>query len=114
MTKDKLNPCNEVEVMRNGFTVVFCLQLNYLKMNVVKKDFYDAVILKTIIEFTEFKGGDAGHGGYVKFNLNMSPFQFEVNGKEVNDITICVRGDAERRTLTDALEHFAKVLQSHP
>jgi hypothetical protein len=32
MTKDKLNPCNEVEVMRNGFTGVFCLQLNYLKM----------------------------------------------------------------------------------
>jgi hypothetical protein len=81
-------------------------------MNSIKKDFYDAVILKTLIEFTDFGGGDAGHGCYVKINMNMHPFNFEVNGKDVINLEFTVRGDAERRVLTKAFKHFAKTLKS--
>lgn len=78
----------------------------------IRKTFEDANILTATIEHNGFQGGDAGHGGYVRLTLqNDSSTWMLLNGQEADKIEIEVMGDAERRTLLQALKMFVEELE---
>lgn len=83
-----------------------------LKLSYACKTFYDCNILKAEITENGFKGGDAGHGGFVSLKLtDLASTCIEINGVNANTVEITVRGDSERRTLIEALKFFIKSLE---
>lgn len=78
----------------------------------IYQEFSSANIIGVTLEHNGYKGGDAGHGGFVKIGIeNLGNTCMEVNGKESNKIEICFRGDTERDTLLSALQMIIKELE---
>jgi hypothetical protein len=77
-------------------------------------EFTSANILGVSVEHNGYKGGDAGHGGYVKIKFkDLASTAMELNGEDVEEFEIVFRGDTERATLTDALEMIVKELKEY-
>lgn len=77
----------------------------------MKKTYQDASILEVELIENGFKGGDAGHGGFVVIKLT-STDSFEVNGNMCHDLNFRIMGDAERRVLTLALKDIVNELEN--
>ena len=91
----------------------------------VSKEFVDANILEATVHHNGYKGGDAGHGGFVRITLSdqtSTVWRVNVMSKENKGIiinnpqsmTLTFEGDAERDTLVDALEFILKELKENP
>lgn len=79
---------------------------------IISQSYQDAVIFDATLEHNGFRGGDSGHGGYVKMTFKSTT---EIEVKRDDDYSLCVevRGDAERRTLTAALRMIVDELESN-
>lgn len=80
-------------------------------------DFSDANIIRVTVETTGYCGGDSGHGGHSSVTIEDMggtdiKAQFGVNGGGNKELRIDVGGDAELRTLIDALQWAGARLQS--
>lgn len=91
----------------------------------VTKEFVDANILEAIVHHNGYKGGDAGHGGFVDITLSdngSTSWTVGVTSKEnkgviINNpqsMTLSFKGDTERDTLIEALEFVLKELKENP
>jgi len=78
------------------------------------KEFISANVLETTVEHNGCKGGDAGHGGFVKITFNdLSCTMMLVNGIECEEFSFEFQGSAERETLIDSLEMILDELKNN-
>ena len=78
------------------------------------KEFISANVLETTVEHNGCKGGDAGHGGFVKITFNdLSCTMMLVNGIECQEFSFEFQGSAERETLIDSLEMILDELKNN-
>jgi hypothetical protein len=78
------------------------------------KEFISANVLETTVEHNGCKGGDAGHGGFVKITFkDLSCTMMEVNGIECEEFSFEFQGSAERETLIDSLEMVLDELKNN-
>jgi hypothetical protein len=83
-------------------------------MRKIYKEFVDANIIGVTLEHNGFKGGDAGHGGFVKITIeDMSSTAMSVNGEECKKYELLIQGDAERDTFLDAFKMIVKELEEN-
>lgn len=74
----------------------------------------DCNILKLTVQHNGTKGGDSGHGGFTSITLeDQASTDMEVNGRETSKVNIRFGGDAERRTLIQALKIIVKELEEN-
>ena len=62
------------------------------------------------------KGGDAGHGGFIRIEIeDYASTSMEVNGDaECQKIVLTIRGDSERETFIEAFKAIIDELESYP
>lgn len=72
----------------------------------------DANILEVEVEHNGLQGGDAGHGGFVRILLK-STNDITVDGKDLERVEIMVRGDSERRNLSEAFRRIHEELEQY-
>ena len=78
------------------------------------KEFISANVLETTVEHNGCKGGDAGHGGFVKITFkDLSCTSMEVNGVECEKFSFEFQGSAERETLINSLEMILDELKNN-
>jgi hypothetical protein len=78
------------------------------------KEFISANVLETTVEHNGCKGGDAGHGGFVKITFrDLSCTSMEVNGVECEEFSFEFQGSAERETLINSLEMILDELKNN-
>lgn len=80
--------------------------------------FEDACHLKAAVATTGEMGGDAGHGGWTEITLTNPEDNCGIevdpgtgHATDVDQVTICVRGDAEMVVLANALEWAGRRLR---
>jgi len=79
----------------------------------VEIELTDACILYTEMEHKEFQGGDCGHGCFVRITFKSEAgAAIFLDGEQREGFTFEFCGDAERRTLTTALELLVKELKA--
>ena len=80
----------------------------------IYQEFTSCNILGVTLEHNGFKGGDAGHGGFVSITIeDLSCTSMEVNGKKCGKLELVLRGDTERETLVSALKMIVKELEDN-
>jgi len=78
------------------------------------KEFISANVLETTVEHNGCKGGDAGHGGFVRITFrDLSCTSMEVNGVECEEFSFEFQGSAERETLIHSLEMILDELKNN-
>ena len=88
------------------------------KLPAISDEIYNANIILVTVGTNGYHGGDSGHGSKSFFeiaNQGGTDISVLVNGKEIDDVqsvAITVGGDAELRTLIQALEFGAKALRA--
>jgi hypothetical protein len=81
----------------------------------IYQEFASANVLGVELEHNGFKGGDAGHGGFVKITLeNLASTAMELNGKEADKVELVFMGDSERCTIISAFKMIVKELEDNP
>lgn len=81
----------------------------------VYQEFTSANILGVTLEHNGFRGGDAGHGGFVRIAFeNLSSTSMQVNGEYCDSFEFTFRGDTERDTLLLGLKMIVKELEKNP
>jgi len=90
------------------------------EIRIVKRCFESANILEVSVEHNGFRGGDAGHGGYVKIAFEdiacTSMNAFVEDHDECGDvkrINMLFRGSCERETLLEGLKMIVKELEEN-
>ena len=84
-----------------------------MEIKKVYKEFTSANIIGVTLEHNGFKGGDAGHGGFVKLIIeDLASTSMEVNGEECEKFELVLRGDSERETFLSALKMVVKEIES--
>ena len=79
----------------------------------IYEEFWSCNGISVEVEHNGFKGGDAGHGGYVYIKIcDLASTSMEINGFK-QDLELVLRGDTERETFVDALEFILKELKEH-
>lgn len=87
-------------------------------VNITKAQLVSANILSVEVQENGCKGGDAGHGGFVKIKLTddaCTAMEARVNGdalRETEEIEIVLRGSTERETLREALKVVVDALDT--
>tara|TARA_Y100001938_G_C8002248_1_gene385352 strand:- start:595 stop:945 length:351 start_codon:yes stop_codon:yes gene_type:complete len=87
-------------------------------VNITKAQLVSANILSVEVQENGIKGGDAGHGGFVKIKLTddaCTSMEARVNGdalREAEVVEIVFRGDTERDTLREALKSVVDALDT--
>lgn len=80
----------------------------------VYQEFTDMNVLGVTVEHNGFRGGDAGHGGFVAIKFkNLGSTAMYINDSECEVVEIMFKGDSERRTLVKALEMALEELKEH-
>lgn len=88
---------------------------NNVKSKKIYKEFTSANILGVTLEHTGFQGGDGGHGGFVKINVeDLGSTAMELNGEECDRFELLFRGDTERITFLSALKMIVEELENNP
>jgi hypothetical protein len=83
-----------------------------MKPRKIYQEFSSANIIGVTLEHNGFKGGDAGHGGYVKVVIeDLGSTCMELNGVECQKIDLVFRGDTERETFLSALKMIVNELE---
>jgi hypothetical protein len=81
----------------------------------VYQEFMSANTLGVTLEHNGFKGGDAGHGGFVKITIkDLSATAMHLNGEECSEFELNFLGSTERQTLLDALKMIVEELENNP
>jgi hypothetical protein len=81
----------------------------------IYQEFSSANIIGVTLEHNGFKGGDAGHGGFVKLIIkDLASTSMEVNGKDCQKFELLIKGDTERETFLSALRMVVKELENNP
>jgi hypothetical protein len=81
----------------------------------IYEEFVSANIIGVTLEHNGFKGGDAGHGGFVKLTIkDLASTCMELNGKECEKFELAFYGDTERDTFLSALKMVVKELEENP
>lgn len=79
------------------------------------KEFKGANLLAVTVQHNGFRGGDSGHGGFVKILFeNLASTEMYVNGEPADEFSLEFKGDHERATLLKALKMIVKELEKHP
>lgn len=79
-----------------------------------KLEICNACIISAGIEENGYKGGDAGHGGFVKLLIeNKAGFCFKVKTVDDSYFELLVQGDAERDVLIESLEFWIQELKGN-
>jgi hypothetical protein len=79
----------------------------------IYEEFTSANIIGVTLEHNGVKGGDAGHGGFVRLVIeDLGSTSMEVNGEESKKLELVFRGDTERDTLLSALKMVVKELDN--
>ncbi len=80
----------------------------------IYQEFTSANIIGVTLEHNGFRGGDAGHGGFVKIVIeDLASTSMEVNGNECESLELVIRGDSERETFLSALKMIVKELEEN-
>ncbi len=89
----------------------------------VSESFVLCNILEVEVEHNGIKGGDAGHGGYVKIRISdvdgntamdaVVTREDDAKGDEAKEIVMTFRGDHERDTLLAGLKMIVKELEEN-
>lgn len=80
----------------------------------IYQEFTSANIISVTLEHNGFKGGDSGHGGFVRIVIqDLAGTSMELNGEEVEKFELVIRGDSERDTFLSALKMIVKELDDH-
>ena len=80
----------------------------------IYQEFTSANIIGVTLEHNGFRGGDAGHGGFVKIVIeDLASTSMEVNGNECKNLELVIRGDSERETFLSALKMIVKELEEN-
>lgn len=80
----------------------------------IYKEFASANTIGVRLQHNGFKGGDAGHGGFVRITIkDIASTVMFVNGQESNEFQLEFCGDAERETLLSALKMIVKELEDN-
>jgi len=82
---------------------------------IYEKEFSGICILKAGAGTTGYRGGDTGHGGRTRIeleDLGNTDISFEVRGGEEKSLIINLGGDAELDVIIKALEFIAGVLKN--
>lgn len=88
------------------------MELEYRKASTT---FISANSLEVTVEHNGYKGGDAGHGGYVTVELiDQGGTCMEIYGKDTERICFTFRGDYERDTLIQSLKFIIDELTTYP
>ena len=80
----------------------------------IYQEFTSANIIGVTLEHNGLQGGDAGHGGFVRFTIeDLASTSMEVNGEESEKFELLFRGDTERDTFLSALKMVVKELEEN-
>jgi hypothetical protein len=80
----------------------------------LKQEFNSCNILSVEVEHNGFRGGDSGHGGYVKIKFkDLGCTHMELNDNVVDEFDFTFKGNTERETLVEALKYVIKELEEH-
>lgn len=85
-----------------------------MKMRKIYKEFCSANIIGVTLEHNGIRGGDAGHGGFVRINVkDLASTSMEINGEECSEFELIIRGDTERETFISAFKMIVEELESN-
>ena len=80
----------------------------------IYQEFTSANIIGVTVEHNGIKGGDAGHGGFVKIVIeDLASTSMELNGAQKTKFELKIRGDCERETFVSAFKMIIKELEDH-
>jgi len=81
---------------------------------IIYQKFESANTIAVTLEHNGFKGGDLGHGGFVKIKIeDINSTHMELNNEHIEVIELTFRGDSERYTLLNALKMIVKELDDN-
>jgi len=89
-----------------------------MAFTIYEKEFSDSCILRVAAGTTGYRGGDTGHGGRTRIELENvagADISFKVrerDGEGEKRLIINLGGDAELRVIIEALEFIAGVLKN--
>ena len=70
--------------------------------------------LGVTLEYNHYKGGDSGHGGYIKIIIkNISSSDMSVDKEKKTEVELLFRGDIEKEALKNALNMIVKDLNNN-
>lgn len=85
-----------------------------MKTKKIYREFCSANIIGVTLEHNGIKGGDAGHGGFVRINVkDLASTSMELNGEECSEFELIIRGDTERETFISAFKMIVEELESN-
>ena len=83
-------------------------------MRKIYQEFESANILATTIEHNGYKGGDLGHGSFIKITFeNIASTSMFLNDSETDNFTFTFKGDTERDTFIDSLKFILFELENN-
>jgi len=81
----------------------------------IYQEFISACAIGVSLEHNGYKGGDSGHGGFVKIEIeNLTCTDMSLNGRETEKFELLFSGDCERDVLISALKMIVKELENNP